>query len=196
MTSVLVIDLFLRCRRLPLSLLAPARRSFSLWRIMWDRNERRFGGYGRRYVHRDGESLMVRCLADGSLDVGLESGMVWSRKPNGLWRELKVREDEDGYLKFTLSRKAPKGSRRKPDKDGRRREHMTVFVHRLVMVKKIAVAANEKRWQTVVRDLPGSTEVHHKDLTPAHNWASNLTLELSEVHHNEIHGECYAVAEF
>lgn len=130
---------------------------------------------------------MVRCLRDGSLDVDLETGKVWTWK-RGMWcQPIKTRVDEDGYVKFTLSREAPKSSRKRPDRDGRRREHMTVFVHRLVMVKKIAVAANEERWRTVVRDLPGSTEVHHKNEQRDCNWASNLTLELGEVHRTVVH---------
>lgn len=158
-------------------------------------NQRRFGGYGRKYLHRDVESLMVRCLRDGSLDVDLESGVVWSWKRGDWCKPVKTRTDEDGYIKFTLSRKAPPTSRKPKDRDGRRREHMTVFVHRLVMVKKIAVAANEERWRTVVRDLPGSTEVHHKDLQPTNNWAANLTLELGDVHH-AVHSGEYETADF
>lgn len=156
-------------------------------------NQRRFGGWGRKYLHRDQESLMVRCLRDGSLDVDLETGKVWSWRVGDWCRPLKTRTDEDGYIKFTLSRESK--TKRRKDSDGRRREHMTVFVHRLVMVKKIAVAANEERWRTAVRDLPGSMEVHHKDLTPAHNWASNLTLELSDVH-KIVHSEEYETADF
>ena len=146
-------------------------------------------------VHRAGESLMVRCLRDGSLDVCLKTGRVesWAR---GEWvLFLKVREDEDGYLKFTLSRE----SRRVRSKDSgeRRREHMTVFVHRLVMVKKIAVAANPERWRDVVRDLHGDTDVHHKDHDKRNNAAKNLTLELAELHRANHHcEECYAAVEF
>lgn len=158
-------------------------------------NQRRNGGWGLRYNHRDHESLMVRCLRDGSLDVDLETGNVWSWKRGEWCQPVKTRRDEDGYVKFTLSRKAPKSSRKRPDRDGRRREHMTVFVHRLVMVKKIAVAANEERWRTVLRDLPGSTEVHHKDENRQHNAAGNLTLELSEIH-KAIHHQEYEEVEF
>jgi hypothetical protein len=143
------------------------------------RNQRRFGGYGRKYVHRDGESLMVRCLRDGSLDVSLATGNVISLT-RGRRRYLATRLDEDGYRKFTLSRESK--TKRRKDSSGRRREHMTVFVHRLVMVKKIAVAANPERWRTVVRDLAGSTEVHHKDENTDNNRGNNLTLELGEVH--------------
>lgn len=157
-------------------------------------NQRRFGGWGRKYSHRESESLMVHCLRDGSLDVDLHTGAVWSWRRGDWCRLVKVRTDEDGYIKFTLSRESK--TKRKKDRDGRRREHMTVFVHRLVMVKKIAVAANKERWRTVVRDLPGNTEVHHKDLTPAHNWGGNLTLEVSEIHRSEVHAGEYSEADF
>lgn len=156
-------------------------------------NKRRFGGWGLKKIHRDGESLMVRCLRDGTLDVDLRTGRVesWAR---GDWvRMVKVRVDEDGYEKFTLSRESRRV--RKKDRDGRRREHMTVFVHRLAMVKKIAVAANPDRWRTVVRDLPGDTDVHHKDHCKQNNAANNLTLELAELHRGHA-DECYAVVEF
>lgn len=136
---------------------------------------------------------MVRCLRDGTLDVDLETGRVesWAR---GDWvRFLNVREDEDGYLKFTLSRESK--SRRRKDRNGRRREHMTVFVHRLVMVKKIAVAANPDRWRTVVRDLHGDTDVHHKDHVRSNNVSDNLTLELAELHRPHT-DECYEAVEF
>lgn len=155
---------------------------------MSSNNQRRFGGWGRRYLHRDVESLMVRCLRDGSLDVDLETGKVWTWKRGDWCQPVRTRRDEDGYVKFTLSREAPPSSRKRRDRDGRRREHMTVFVHRLVMVKKIAIAANEERWRNVVRDLPGSTEVHHKDEVRHHNWSENLTLELSEIHRTVVHG--------
>lgn len=127
---------------------------------------------------------MVRCLRDGTLDVSLTTGIVISLT-RGRRRYLRTRLDEDGYRKFTLSRESK--TKRKQDAAGRRREHMTVFVHRLVMVKKIAVAANPERWRTVVRDLPGSTEVHHKDEDTGNNRGDNLTLELSEVH-RVVHG--------
>lgn len=154
-------------------------------------NQRRFGGWGLKKIHRAGESLMVRCLRDGTLDVCLKTGRVFSTA-RGRMKRLKTREDEDGYRKLTLSRESK--TRRKKDSSGRRREHMTVFIHRLVMVKKIAVAANPDRWRDIVRDLHGGTDVHHKDHNKTNNVADNLTLELAELHRAHA-AECFAVAE-
>lgn len=158
-------------------------------------NQRRFGGWGLKKVHRSGESLMVRCLRDGTLDVSLLTGSVFSTA-RGKRRRLKTRRDEDGYVRFTLSRELPKSSRKRPERrDGRKRELMTVFVHRLVMVKKLAVAANESRWRDVVRDLHGDTDVHHMDHNQTNNFADNLTLELAELHRGHA-AACYDCVEF
>jgi hypothetical protein len=139
-------------------------------------------GYYRgplRKVHRPRgrESLAVRCLRDGTLDVCLLTGHVFS-SARGASRSIKTRTDEDGYEKFTLHREATGRERRKCDGSGRRRLVMEVFVHRLVMLKKLAVARGESRWREHVEDLPGDRDVHHRDTCRSHNAASNLTLEL------------------
>ncbi len=154
-------------------------------------NQRRFGGWGLKKIHRSGESLMVRCLRDGTLDVCLTTGRVFSTA-RGRMKRLKTHLDEDGYERFKLNRESK--TVRKRDRSGRRRERMTVFVHRLLMVKKIAVAANADRWRDIVRDLSGNTDVHHKDHIKTNNVADNLTLELAELHRAHT-ADCYAVAE-
>lgn len=61
----------------------------------------------------------------------------------------------------------------------------------LAMVKKIAVAANDIRWRDVVGDLSGRFDVHHVDRNKTNNQASNLTLELAELHRAHA-GECFS----
>lgn len=141
--------------------------------------------------HRHRKSLALRCLQDGTLDVCLLTGHVYSYA-RGEMRRVRTRLDEDGYEKFTLSREVSGRERRKTDSTGRRRRMMTVFVHRLVMMKKIAVALGESHWREKVVDLPGDQEVHHRDKVRRHNQARNLTLE-SDQDHKAIHAETQGI---
>lgn len=120
-------------------------------------------------------SLALRCLQDGTLDIDLDSGEVWSTA-KGARAKIKTRIDEDGYHKFTLCRDVDGRERRKKDGEGRRRLKMEVFVHRLCMMKKLAVARGEKRWREHLEDLPGDRDVHHR-FGKDQNHASALTLE-------------------
>jgi hypothetical protein len=129
-------------------------------------------------VHRPrgSVSLAAECLADGTLDVDLLTGEVMSYA-SGSWKKRKTRLDDDGYVTFTLSRDVNGRRKRKSDAAGRWRLHMTVLVHRLVMMKKVAIACGEARWRSHVEDLPSHKDVHHRDRNRAHNEATNLTLE-------------------
>jgi hypothetical protein len=146
--------------------------------------KRRFGVNAAGYyvgplkkIHRPKgrESLAVRCLRDGTLDVCLRSGRVYSFAL-GKRKRIKTRIDEDGYEKFTLKRDVSWREKRRADRNGRRRLSMEVFVHRLVMMKKLAVAKGEARWREHLEDLPGDRDVHHVD-GKTNNVARMLTLE-------------------
>lgn len=116
-------------------------------------------------IHRRGVSLAARCLEDGTLDVNLQTAVVYS-KARGKLKRMKTRLDEDGYVKFTLTREATGREKRRTDAAGRRRLVMTV-----------AVARGESRWREHVVDLPGDKDVHHNDTNRQNNAAANLTLE-------------------
>jgi hypothetical protein len=142
----------------------------------------------RKITHnrRGGETLARRCLRDGSIDVDLATGVVTSfaRYPKG--RVLKLTIDEDGYEKFKLCRNVSKRLVRKPDRWGRHRWQMDVFVHRLVRMKATAVkravaeAGDADRWREYVRDLPCGVDVNHIDRDRRNNAAANLRLETED----------------
>jgi len=116
--------------------------------------------------------LEVECLRDGTLDVCLKSGRVYTLL-GGERRELKTREDDDGYLVFDLSRapKAPKRGKKTEYvdklKNGKRitriryRRRRRVRVHRLVKLKSLALAKGGIRWRQYANDLPRGTDVNH-----------------------------------
>lgn len=133
------------------------------------------GPLKKRHRPNGKPSLALRCLQDGTLDIDLETGEVWSMA-RGERTKIKTRIDEDGYHKFTLCRDTDGREKRKMDGDGRRRLKMEVFVHRLCMMKKLAVAKGEWRWKEHVEDLPGDREVHHR-FGKDRNEATSLMLE-------------------
>lgn len=130
-----------------------------------------------RHRRKGKPSLALRCLQDGTLDIDLATGEVWSTA-KGTRTKLKTRIDEDGYHKFTLCRDTDGREKRKTDGSGRRRLKMEVFVHRLCMMKKLAVARGEFRWREHLEDLPGDREVHHR-FGKDRNDATALMLEYS-----------------
>lgn len=119
---------------------------------------------GKKRSHlRTGEvSLEVRCLRDGSLDVDLDSGRVFSTI-NGKTRERKLIADKDGYLRFLLNRERSQ-KRGKPQRDGKKlryRKSRQVLVNRLVKIKALAVAKGGANWRLYVADLPRGVDVNH-----------------------------------
>jgi hypothetical protein len=134
---------------------------------------------GRKFVHLPPgeESLEVKCLRDGSLDVCLDCGSVYSVRGS---RRIKRRlyADEDGYLSFTLNREKRKRTG-KPERDGSRnrwRKRRNVLVHRLVKIKAIAVAKGGSNWRSFVCDLPRAVDVNHINSIRSDNRAENLEL--------------------
>ena len=116
--------------------------------------------------------LEVECLRDGTLDVCLTTGRVWSLY-GGKKKQLKTRLDDDGYVVFDLSR-APNGQKRGrhveyvsflKDKTLKRRtrwrRRRKVFVHRLVKIKALAFAKGGQKWREYVNDLPRGIDVNH-----------------------------------
>lgn len=113
------------------------------------------------------ESLEVKCLRDGTLDVRLSTGVVVGLV-RGQWQPKSLRIDEDGYVGFYLNRERQK-KLGKPEVERRRngklckryRERRYVFVHRLVKIKAIALAIGGRNWRKFVKDLPLGVDVNH-----------------------------------
>ncbi len=113
------------------------------------------------------ESLEVKCLKDGTLDVDIETGEVFSVRYGKRFKR-KLEKDEDGYWKFGLNRER-KAKRGKPVNERRSngktyfryRSRRTVFVHRLVKIKALAIAKGGRNWQQYVKDLPIGIDVNH-----------------------------------
>lgn len=153
------------------------------------------GPLKKRHRPNGKPSLALRCLQDGTLDIDLDTAEVWSMA-RGVRTKVKTRIDEDGYHKFTLKRDVDGSERRKRDSSGRRRLSMEVFVHRLCMMKKLAVARGERRWREHLEDLPGDRDVHHR-FSKDRNEATALTLEhcyLNQTRHislSEEHSELF-----
>ncbi len=114
--------------------------------------------YGLKKVHRPGEtSLACLALRDGSLDVDLKTGI-----PYGARGPMKTRIDKYGYVTFVLCRKVTRGGTVvKIAGKERRRKLMTVLVHRLAMMKHLAVQHHGDSWREHVKDLPGTLDVNH-----------------------------------
>jgi hypothetical protein len=120
------------------------------------------------------EPLEVECLRDGSLDVDLRTGEVFSVR-HGVPRERKTWAAGNGYIVFGLNRDRPDGKISKGDR-GRRRVRRTVLVHRLVKIKHLAVARGGRNWRQFVAPLPLGVDVNHIDHHRDHNHSSNLEL--------------------
>ncbi len=111
-------------------------------------------------------SLEVECLRNGTLDVCLSTGRVFSIK-NGKRVEKKLKLDDDGYLGFYLNRE--RGHKRgKPSREVRNgkerlryRRRRYVLVNRLVKIKSIAKGKGGKNWRQYVADLPRGVDVNH-----------------------------------
>lgn len=131
---------------------------------------------GRKYarVKLGKDMLEVACLRDGTLDVCLKTGKVYSVW-SGVRTERVLHVDEDGYLGFWLSRERKDG-RGKPDRYGRRRIRRYVFVHRLVKIKAIAYAKGGVNWQSFLCNLPHKVDVNHINTIRTDNTADNLEL--------------------
>lgn len=117
---------------------------------------------------RHGEdSLEVRCLKNGTLDVELSTGKVLGLV-RGEWKAKKLKLDDCGYLGFFLNRER-KHKRGKPIREvrpngkerKRYRDRRYVLVNRLVKIKAIAVALGGKNWRNHVKDLPLGVDVNH-----------------------------------
>jgi hypothetical protein len=162
---------------------------------------------GPKKVHhnkRGGKTLARRCLEDGTLDVCLETGMVTSFAQVETGKLIRPRLDEDGYRKFTLVRSVSARLVKKKRADGCRIWQMTVFVHRLAMMKKIAVkkakaVGTPDEWRAFVRDLPAGLDVNHKNLIRDDNRACNLELQTERTNRNgqpSTEEELRSIAEF
>lgn len=115
----------------------------------------------RKYIHlpAGSESLEVKCLRDGSLDVNTATGVVYGIR-NGERVKKRLKKDEDGYLGFFLARERD-AKRGKPVREircgkerFRFRNRRYVLVHRLVKIKALAVAKGGKNWRQFVSDAP------------------------------------------
>lgn len=133
-------------------------------------------------------SLEVLCLRDGTLDVDLETGDVFSVRGDKRTKR-KLDPDDDGYLCFWLNRER-KDRRGKAERDGNRKRYRyrrVVLAHRLVKIKHLAVAKGGSKWRQYATDLPRGVDVNHIDRVRHHNWADNLELQTEAV--NRARGE-------
>jgi hypothetical protein len=128
------------------------------------------------------ESLECQCLRDGTLDVNLTTGEVFSLVGSKRKR-MKFGEDRDGYLHIWLARERS-DRRGKPEiemlRNGKRvkryRRRRYVRVNRLVKMKALAVALGGDQWRKYVADLPRGVDVNHTGARND-NRAHKLTLE-------------------
>ena len=112
-------------------------------------------------------SLEVQCLRDGTLDVDIETGEVFSVR-NGVRTARRLKRDEDGYLGFYLNRER-KRKQGKPERDRDRngkerlryRKRRYVRVNRIVKIVAIAKAKGGKNWRQYCCDLPAGIDVNH-----------------------------------
>ncbi len=136
-------------------------------------------------VHRskDKTTLAARMLADGTLDVCLETGEVFTII-NGRRRKRKLQTNHKGYHWLNLYRER-KDKRGKPDKYGRRRERFSAWVHRLAMMKKIAVGkcreeAKDGRvfsnWRLFIVDIDPKIDIDHDNTDRTDNRGDNLRI--------------------
>ena len=127
-------------------------------------------------------SLAAECLRDGTIDVDLSTGEVYSTAKGGVRRPMKLRTDPDGYLGFHLNREK-KRRVGKPERDRHRvrfRRRQYVQVHRLAYMKKVAILWSDfhgGHWRDHVQDLPRGVDVDHKDLNRSNNTIANLRLK-------------------
>jgi len=146
------------------------------------------------------ESLEVRCLRDGTLDVCLETGTVYSARGGQRTKARATREDRHGYLWFQLNRERPKKvgrcerERRGKHVVRRYRERRSVLVHRLVKIKAIAVGMGGDHWRCYVTDLPRGVDVNHIEGNRRDNRACKLELQTERVNRGrgEMQPEDYA----
>jgi hypothetical protein len=141
-------------------------------------------------------SLEVQCLRDGTLDVDIETGEVFSIR-NGRSVKRQLRLDEDGYYCFQLNRER-KRKQGKPEIDYRRegasrlryRNRRYVRVHRLVKIKALAVAKGGRNWRQYVQDLPLGIDVNHLNGKTDNNHLNlELQTELAHRSHKEMTDE-------
>ena len=131
-------------------------------------------------VHRSKKKPSLACLMlhDGTLDVCLQRWIVTTH----FCGRIKVRslsKNHKGYLYVNLYRERKRGRK---DKHGRRRHRMSAWVHRLVMMKKIAAESAGEGWRAVVKDIDPEIDVDHIDLNRSNNSAGNLRL-IDHSHH-------------
>lgn len=127
------------------------------------------------------DSLEVRCLKNGTLDVDMETGKVLGFV-RGEWKAKKLKKDKDGYLGFFLNRER-KHKRGKPIREVRSngkvrhryRDRRYVLVNRLVKIKAIAVALGGHNWRAYAKDLPPGIDVNHRGAKDNNN---HLMIEL------------------
>src|SRR3990167_4698859 len=124
------------------------------------------GRLKKSHLRRGIDSLEVRCLKNGTLDVELMTGKVLGFV-RGEWKEKRLKKDDDGYLGFFLNRER-KHKRGKPilemrnGKERKRwRDRRYVLVNRLVKIKAIAVALGGENWRSFVTALPPGIDVNH-----------------------------------
>lgn len=133
-------------------------------------------------VHRPRgmRSLACELMRDGVLDVGLATGEVVSLH-SGQRKVLAVQTNAKGYCYVTLNReKRPRRGR--PNSEGRWRRRMSAWVHRLVMMKKLAVEKHGEAWREHVVDIDPHIDVDHRDRVRHNNAADNLRLALHNAH--------------
>ena len=131
-------------------------------------------------VHRDKKKPSLACLmlADGTLDVCLKKGTVTTNF-RGRIKKRSLSEHYKGYLYVSLYRERKHGRK---NKAGRRRHRMSAWVHRLVMMKKIAVDSAGEGWRAVVKDIDPEIDVDHRDTIRTNNTAENLRLAGHDIH--------------
>lgn len=118
-------------------------------------------------------TVMYQRLRNGTLDVDLETGEVFGLRG----RKFVVDVTWDGYHRVHLT---IKNNRCKPDGRGQRRFRQRAMVHRIVMMKKLAVEAkggSRLSWRSFVKELPTGVDVDHEDDDRENNRASNLQLK-------------------
>lgn len=133
------------------------------------------------------ESLEVRCLRDGTLDVCLDTGAVYSARGGQRTKAMKLKADRGGYLQFQLNReRSRKVGRAEWRRDGKRlkkrfRERRAVLVHRLVKIKAVAVGVGGEHWRQYVTDLPPGVDVNHIEGNRGDNRACKLELQTERI---------------